>query len=62
MVTLLRTKHEMDDRVLAEISETHESKEDEGRTVEVIEAGDCVFIKTPRGGNGKPQLSIFPSY
>jgi len=27
----------------------HESKEDEGRTVEVIDAGDGVSLKTPRG-------------
>jgi len=44
----VRTKREVDDRVLAGISETHESKEDEGRTVEVIDAGDGVSLKTPR--------------
>jgi len=48
VATLFRTKREVDARVLAGISETHDSKED-GRTVEVIDAGDGVSLKIPRG-------------
>jgi len=50
----------VDDRVLAGISETHESKEGKGRREEIIDAGDGVSLKKHReGGNGKPHL-YFP--
>jgi len=49
MVTLLRTRSEVGARVLAGISETQESKEDEVRTVELIDGGNGVSLKTPRG-------------
>ena len=56
---MLRTKREVDDRVLTGISETHESTEDEGWTVEVIDAGAGVSLKHREEGNGKPPL-YFP--
>ena len=49
----------MDVRVLAGISETHESKEDEGWTVEVIDVGDGARLPKNTGRKATETTSLF---